>query len=212
MHFLNRAISWLCELETVSGISTRLKARKVSNIAMITQKCMFQGFINPQAWCSISTGPVWRESYKPQFQIQFETSVSVSVHSLAANLLCTRFCRPFSMITIACFTMPYTVRQLIHCVLQMKISIFSLFSVLLWIKTFEIYLFLVDCYFHVYFPYVEATIIISSHFRKINKSPCVWGTCLPWPSNQTRNTQWINHCTVYENWNWNWDFKVTQFD
>ena len=117
-------------------------------------------------------------SCKPQFQIQFETSVSVSIHSVAVNPLCTRFCRPFSTITIACFTVPYTVRQLICCVLQVKISIFSLFSVLLWIKTFEIYLFLVDCYFHVYFSHVESTIIISSHFKKINKSPCVWVICL----------------------------------
>ena len=112
-------------------------------------------------------------SCKPQFQIQFETSVSVSIHSVAVNPLCTQFCRPFSTITIACFTALYTVRQLIHCVLQVKISIFSLFFVILLIKTFEIYLFLVDSYFHVYFPHVEATIIISSHFKKINKSPCV---------------------------------------
>ena len=147
-------------------------------------------------------------SCKPQFQIQLETSVSVFVHSVAVNPLCTGFCHPFSTITIAYFTVPYTVRRLIYCVLWVKISIFSLFPVPLWIKTFEIYLFLVDCYFHVSFLHVEGTIIISSHFKKINKSLCVWGTCLPWPSNQTRNTQWINRHTVYKNWNRSFKLKL----
>ena len=155
-------------------------------------------------------------SCKPQFHIQFETSVSVSIHSVVVNPLCTGFCHPFSTITIACFTALYTVRWLIHCVLQVKISIFSLFSVLLWIKTFEIYLFLVDCYFHMYFSHVEATIIISSHSKKILKKPM----CL---SNLPHSDQVINQeihsgltatlCrkteTEVSNWNWNWHFKVT---